>query len=67
MKGNPGERLIFSRVLGHFEIPRSYRWQESSDCWLCDKHRYTVIVASKTIAENFFAKPVSSKEKQLYI
>ena len=57
MKGLPGERLIFSRILGHAEILRSHRWQESSDCWICDHHRYTVIMVSKSIAENFFIRP----------
>lgn len=53
-------------MLGHFEIPRSHRWHESADCWICDKHRYTVIVASKSIAQAFFKKPVSKKEKTIY-
>ena len=34
-KADPGETLIFSRILGHFEIPHSYMWQESSNCWIC--------------------------------
>jgi hypothetical protein len=25
-KADPGETLIFSRILGHFEIPHSYKW-----------------------------------------
>lgn len=29
MKGQAGDNLIFSRVLGHAEIPRSHKWQES--------------------------------------
>jgi len=36
------ERLIFSRVLGHFEIPRSHKWIEANECWLCEKHSNTV-------------------------
>eukprot|EP00347_Sterkiella_histriomuscorum_P021600 403333417 len=66
MKGTPGERLIFSRILGHFEIPKSYKWHESSECWICEKHRYTVIVASNSIAQACFKKPVSEKEKTLF-
>jgi hypothetical protein len=31
----PGETLIFSRILGHLEIPRSHKWQESQECWIC--------------------------------
>ncbi|CDW82841.1 UNKNOWN [Stylonychia lemnae] len=65
-KGIPGERLIFSRILGHFEIPKSYKWQESTDCWLCEKYRYTVIVASKSLARQNFKKPISTKEKKIY-
>ena len=66
MKGTPGERLVFSRILGHLEIPRSHKWQESSDCWICDKHRYTVIVASKILAEHHFMKP-RGKEREHYV
>jgi hypothetical protein len=44
------DKLIFSRILGHFEIPQSHNWIESRDCWVCEKHTYTLILASKSIA-----------------
>ncbi len=50
VKGDPGDTLIFSRILGHFEIPHSHKWQETSICWICERYRYTVILVSKTIA-----------------
>jgi len=57
LQGNPGERLIFSRVLGHFELPKAHKWIESSDCWVCSRHMYTVMVVSKSIAHSFFVRP----------
>lgn len=65
-KGNPGERLVFSRILGHFEIPRSHKWVESSNCWVCEKHTYTVVFASETIAKNYFVKPYH-KDKENFV
>lgn len=53
-KTSPGEAFIFQRILGHFEIPHSYKWQESSTCWICERCRYTVILMSKKIADTFF-------------
>lgn len=66
MKGHPGERLVFSRILGHLEIPRAHMWQESSDCWICDRHRYTLLAVSKSIAQQHMIKP-KGKEKDQYI
>jgi hypothetical protein len=57
MKSQPGETLIFSRVLGHLEIPHSHKWIEAAECWVCDRHRYSVMILSKTIAEKYFVRP----------
>jgi hypothetical protein len=65
MKDKSGDSLIFSRILGHSEIPRSHKWQESEECWVCEKYRYTVILISKTIAENCFIKPADRDRKIL--
>ena len=67
MRGQPGERLIFSRILGHFEIPRSYKWQEASECWICERHRYTVMIMSKSIAQQYYLKPSQTEEKFLLL
>jgi hypothetical protein len=65
-KADPGETLIFSRILGHFEIPHSYKWQESSHCWICQRYRYSVILVSKSIADTFFIQP-RNKDKQTFL
>lgn len=65
-KADPGETLIFSRILGHFEIPHSYKWQESSHCWICQRYRYSVILVSKTIADTFFIQP-RNKDKKTFL
>ena len=51
------QKLIYTRVLGHFEMAHSHRWVESHECWYCEDHAYTLILASKSICEKFFVKP----------
>ena len=48
------QKLIYTRVLGHFEIPGSHRWIESHECWYCENHTYTLILSSKSICDKFF-------------
>lgn len=55
--------LVYSRILGHFEIPKSYRWTESRECWVCENHSYTLFFSSKSICNHFYNKP-STDEKQ---
>lgn len=66
MNGIPGERFIFSRVLGHFEMPRSHKWQESVNCWVCENHTYTIIIVSKSIAKTYFVKP-KRKDREAFL
>jgi hypothetical protein len=66
MKGQPGDNLIFSRILGHSEIPRSHKWQETHECWVCEKYRYSVMIISKSIADSFFIKP-SQRDRELFM
>lgn len=58
------ESLVYSRVLGHFEMPHSHRWSEAPSCWICEKHAYTVILASKSICEDFYEKPMGKDCKK---
>jgi hypothetical protein len=58
---------VFSRILGHFEIPRSQKWVETSECWVCEKHTYSVILVSKTIAKSFFVKPKMKDRNQFLL
>ena len=51
------QKLIYTRVLGHFEMPNSHRWIESHDCWYCQNYAYTLVLASKSICETLFTKP----------
>jgi hypothetical protein len=50
-----GENLIITRILGHPEIPNGHLWHVDYDnqpyqtpCWICDKHKYTLIFYNKT-------------------
>jgi len=52
--------------LGHFEIPKSYKWLESETCWQCEKYGYTLVICSKSICERFFTQP-RIREKKAYI
>jgi hypothetical protein len=51
------DELIYSRVLGHFEMPQSHKWVESEHCWICEKHVHTVVFSSKSICEQLYTKP----------
>ena len=57
------EALVYTRILGHFEMPKSQRWTESRHCWFCENYAYTVILVSKTICQNFYLKPDSNERK----
>ena len=59
------DKLIFTRVLGHFEIPHSHRWTETKNCWYCEQHVYTVVLASKHICQSFMLKPHGKDKKRL--
>ena len=48
------DTFILSRVLGHLEMPKSYKWVESTKCWFCQNHVYTLILASRSICQNHF-------------
>lgn len=61
-----GEKLVYQRFLGHFEIPKSYKWLESETCWQCEKYGYTLVICSKSICERFFTQP-RIREKKAYI
>lgn len=39
----PFQPLILHKVLGHHEILNSKHWRASTECWMCDKWRYTYI------------------------
>lgn len=52
------EKLIYTRVLGHFEMPHAHRWAETPHCWYCENHAYTLVLASKSICEKYFVKPI---------
>jgi len=60
------DKLIYTRVLGHFEMPNSHRWVETTSCWFCEKHIYTLVLASKSICEQCYTKP-RKKEPKKYI
>ncbi len=34
--GSKGE-MIFTRILGHEDVPGAADWVDSSECWICDK------------------------------
>lgn len=38
-------------------MPHSHRWIESHQCWYCENHVYTLVLASKSICEKFYTKP----------
>lgn len=58
------DKLIYTRVLGHFEMPHSHRWCETTSCWYCEKHVYTLVLASKSICERFYTKPRTSDKSK---
>lgn len=51
--GTKGE-MVFSRILGHDDIPGSAEWIESCECWICNKW------AKETI--NFDLRRIAFKE-----
>ena len=50
------DRIVYTRVLGHAEILNSHKWRESTDCWYCQKWKYTIIIVSASIFKHFFIK-----------
>ena len=48
---------MYTRILGHFEMPQSHRWIETQECWYCEKHSYTLMICSKTICDKHYIKP----------
>lgn len=59
------DKLIFTRVLGHFEMPHSHRWAETKHCWYCEHHVYTLVLASKQICSRFMVRPHGKDKKRL--
>ena len=58
-------KLIYTRFLGHFEMPGQYRWAEASSCFDCERHNYTVFVVSRSLCDQFFAAPTAGERKFL--
>ena len=59
------DQLVYTRILGHFEMPKSHRWVESQDCWFCQNYSYSILLVSKSICENFFMKP-KKNDREMY-
>jgi len=57
------DKLIYTRILGHFEMPHSWRWKETTTCWFCENHQYTLVLASKSICKKFMAKDTAIKKE----
>jgi len=34
---------ILSKQLGHPEIVNAKKWKQMSECWMCDKWRYSIV------------------------
>lgn len=59
------DTFILTRVLGHLEMPKSYKWVESTQCWFCQRHVYTLVLASRSICQSHFTRP-KKQERQKY-
>ncbi|CAI2383819.1 unnamed protein product [Moneuplotes crassus] len=47
-------RIILYRFLGHIEILDGHKWKSSTSCWICDKWKYTCIIANPLTAHANF-------------
>jgi len=59
------DKLIYTRVLGHFEMPGSHRWAETNTCWFCENHVYTLVLASKSVCSKHFLKPRGDEKRSV--
>ena len=55
--------IIFTRVLGHAEIEEGAYWQDSTQCWLCQKWSKALITYHKDEDRKFFAQKLDQLEK----
>lgn len=39
-------------------MPHAHRWAEVGHCWYCEKHSYNLVIASKSICEKYYMRPV---------
>jgi hypothetical protein len=37
------KQLILTKMMGHNEIVNARYWKQTSDCFMCDKWKYTLI------------------------
>ena len=58
------QKFIFTRILGHFEMPRSHRWIETNTCYYCENHQYTLVLASKSLCKKYMIKPSDEERKE---
>ena len=58
------DKIIFTRILGHYEMPHSHRWAETTQCWYCQKHIYSLFIFSKSICEKFCHRPLLQDRKK---
>ena len=48
------DRIIFYRFLGHNEIQNGHQWRMDTRCWICEKWKYTCVIANRaTIGQSF--------------
>lgn len=48
------DRIIFYRFLGHLEIKDGQVWKLDTRCWLCDKWKYTCMIANPSASKSQF-------------
>jgi hypothetical protein len=67
--------IILSRVLGHHELIFNERkeksthfdknaagkWTLSSNCWICEKYRYNIIVYNRELASKHYVEVTDTK------
>ena len=46
--------LIFQRYLGHLEIVNGHRWVERTECFICSKWIYTLVIWSQSMLDQFY-------------
>ncbi|CAI2385868.1 unnamed protein product [Moneuplotes crassus] len=51
------ERIVLYRFLGHLEMLDGHVWKFSTSCWICDKWKYTCIIANPLTAHSNFTQP----------
>jgi len=48
------DRIVFQRFLGHLEILGGHRWQESTNCFMCQKWAYSIFVCDPKLSSDPF-------------